>query len=405
MTRPQWIFLLLLVASICINYIDRGSLSIAGPILGKELSLSPLQLGILYSSFFWTYMSFQPVTGWLVDRYNVNWVYAAGFLIWSGATLVTGMCGAFTTILFVRLILGIGESVAYPSYSKILAGHFREDQRGVANSLVDVGSKTGPAIGVLIGGLFMAEYGWRVFFLAVGTASLLWLIPWSIWAPKDRLLLPREAGEVPTIRQIVTKRAAWGTFFGLLCSNYVWYFMVTWLPSYFTMERHYSQREMAIFGSVPFWGVAAASLTGGWLSDRWIARGGTPNRVRKTFIGTGLMMCTLMLPAAMVRDPKVSMVLLTVACVSYGFFSSNLWAVTQTLAGPWAAGKWTGLQNCIGNIPGIVAPWFTGWVVKETGQFYYAFVAATFFLVAGTFFFLWMVPRVEPVDWSQDKRL
>ncbi|MDQ6700016.1 MAG: MFS transporter, partial [Acidobacteriota bacterium] len=316
-----------------------------------------------------------------------------------------GMCSAFSTIFFVRLILGIGESVAYPSYSKILAGHFREDQRGVANSLVDVGSKTGPAIGVLIGGLFMAEYGWRVFFFTVGTASLLWLIPWSIWAPKDRALLPREAGEVPTIRQIVSKRAAWGTFFGLLCSNYVWYFMVTWLPSYFTMERHYSQREMAIFGSVPFWGVAAASLTGGWLSDRWIARGGSPNRVRKTFIGTGLMMCTLMLPAAMVQDQKLSMVLLTIACVSYGFFSSNLWAVTQTLAGPWAAGKWTGLQNCIGNIPGIVAPGFTGWVVKETGQFYYAFVAATFFLVAGTFFFLWMVPKVEPVDWSKDKRV
>lgn len=400
MTRPQWIFLLLLVASICINYVDRGSLSIAGPILGKELSLSPLQLGILYSAFFWTYMTLQPVTGWLVDRFNVNWVYAGGFLIWSGATLGTGLCSTFGAIFFVRLILGMGESVAYPSYSKILAGHFHEQQRGVANSLVDAGSKIGPAVGVLVGGLFMSDYGWRAFFVAVGIASLLWLIPWSIWAPKDRALLPREAGEVPSIRQIVAKRAAWGTFFGLLCSNYVWYFMVTWLPSYFTMERHYSQREMAIFGSVPFWGVAVASLTGGWLSDRWIARGGSPTRVRKTFVCTGLMMCTLMLPAAMVRDSKLSMVLLTISCLSFGFFSSNVWAITQTLAGPWAAGKWTGLQNCIGNIPGIVAPWFTGWVVKETGQFYWAFVTASCFLVIGTVCFLWIVPRVAPVEWK-----
>ncbi len=400
MTRPQWIFLLLLVASICINYVDRGSLSIAGPILGKELSLSPLQLGILYSAFFWTYMTLQPVTGWLVDRFNVNWVYAGGFLIWSGATLATGLCSTFGAIFFVRLILGMGESVAYPSYSKILAGHFHEQQRGVANSLVDAGSKIGPAVGVLVGGLFMADYGWRTFFVVVGIASLLWLIPWSIWAPKDRALLPREAGEVPSIRQIIAKRAAWGTFFGLLCSNYVWYFMVTWLPSYFTMERHYSQREMAIFGSVPFWGVAVASLTGGWLSDRWIARGGSPTRVRKTFVCAGLMMCTLMLPAAMVKDSKLSMVLLTISCLSFGFFSSNVWAITQTLAGPWAAGKWTGLQNCIGNIPGIVAPWFTGWVVKETGQFYWAFVAATCFLVIGTVCFLWIVPRVAPVDWK-----
>ncbi len=401
MTGTQWIFLLLLVASICINYIDRGSLSIASSFLTKELSLDSKQLGTLLSSFFWTYATFQIVSGWLVDRYNVNWVYGVGFFIWSAATLFTGAIGSFGTLLAMRLVLGMGESVAYPSYSKIIANNFKEHHRGLANALVDAGSKAGPAIGVLLGGLFMDRYGWRVFFLFMGIASLIWLVPWCIFAPKDQAARSQNSTDIPSIGQILRKRSAWGTFFGLLCSNYVWYFMVLWLPPYFRMERHYSQREMALFGSVPFWGVALASLLGGWLSDRWIARGGSPTRVRKTFVCSGLALCTLMLPSAMVKNQTISLTLLTIACLSFGMFSSNVWAVTQTLAGPRAAGKWTGLQNSVGNVAGIAAPLFTGWVVKETGEFFYAFVAAVGFLVVGCVMYLFVVGKVEEVSWNQ----
>src|SRR2546423_380223 len=179
MTRAQWAFLLLLVLSICINYVDRGSLSVAGKMLAKDLSLNNVQLGFLYGVFFWTYASFQIVAGWLVDRYNVNWVYGIGYLVWSVAMLLTGLAGGFVVLLLFRLALGMGESVAYPSYSKILAGNFREDQRGVANALVDAGSKVGPPIGMLLGGLFMDTYGWRVFFVAGGAAGMLWVVSWG----------------------------------------------------------------------------------------------------------------------------------------------------------------------------------------------------------------------------------
>jgi cyanate permease len=107
-----------------------------------------------------------------------------------------------------------------------------------------------------------------------------------------------------------------------------------------------------------------------------------------------------MLAAAIVKDPVISLLLICTAGFFYGIFSSNLWAITQTLAGPWAAGRWTGLQNFVGNLSGIVAPWLTGWIVQQTGQFYGAFVVVTVLLVVGTICFTVVVKRVEPIRWK-----
>lgn len=401
LTTPQWIFVILLTLSFSINYIDRGSVSVAGKLLENEFHIDPEKKGMLYSAFFWTYMLCQPIAGWMVDKFNVNRIYAIGFFLWSGATLLTGAASGFVMLMGLRLFLGMGESIAYPAVSKILTGNFKEQQRGLANALIDVGSKTGPAIGVLLGGLLMGQYGWRIFFYVLGGLSLLWLIPWFYFAPKENVLTHKVTGRVPSVWEICKRREAWGTFVGLLCGNYVWYFMVTWLPDYFRNERHYSQSEMAIFGSIPFWGIAASSLTGGLLSDRWIASGASPNLVRKTFTGLGLGAATLILPAAMLENANLSLTLLTVACLAFGLYTSNIWALTQTMAGPYASGRWTGLQNCFGNIAGILAPWLTGWMVKESGSFYSAFVTTTCFLVVGTLSFTLGVPKVAPIDWDK----
>src|SRR3954465_5475092 len=95
LTRVQWIFLSLLVISICINYIDRGSLSVADRFLQTEFSMDPVHRGRIYSAFFITYAGFQILAGWLVDRFNVNRILAAGFLIWSSAMLLTGAATGF----------------------------------------------------------------------------------------------------------------------------------------------------------------------------------------------------------------------------------------------------------------------------------------------------------------------
>lgn len=144
--------LVLLFLSVFINYIDRSNLSIAAPLIKDELGISASQLGILLSAFFWTYSTCQILSGWLVDRFDVKWVFAAGFFLWSSATAVTGLVHSLALLTLVRVVLGIGESVAYPGYGKILAAHCPEGRRGFANSMIAAGLALGPSFGLLFGG-------------------------------------------------------------------------------------------------------------------------------------------------------------------------------------------------------------------------------------------------------------
>lgn len=401
LTGAQWRFLFLLLISVGINYIDRGNLSVAAPPLTKELGLSPAQLGVLLSSFFWTYALFQVPSGWLVDRFDVSLMYGLGFFVWSLSTALTGMVNSFSMLFAFRLLLGIGEAVAFPAYSKIIANHVPETRRGLANAMVDVGTKAGPALGTLIGGLLVANFGWRALFIGLGLGAMIWLPPWALWAPRDHHRVVVHNEDAPSLVEILRQRSAWGTFLGLFSGNYIWYFMLTWLPTYLVQERQYSLNMMAILGSVPFWGIAVSSICGGWLSDRLIARGATPTRVRKSFCATGLLGSTLILPSVIVQDAAVSMGLLVLACLLFGMFSSNLWATTQTLAGPRAAGKWTGLQNCLGNMAGVTAPMVTGLIVENTGYFFLAFLTASAMAVIGAGAYLFIVGPVVPIDWAK----
>ncbi len=399
--KAVWLALALLVASVAINYIDRTNLSVAAPGLRAELGLSPARLGLLLSAFFWTYASFQIVSGWLVDRYNVNWVFGVGFVIWSGATAAIGFVTGFSALFSLRLLLGAAESVAYPSYSKIIATRFPEHRRGLTNALIDAGSKAGPALGTLIGGLVVARFGWRALFLILGFGALLWVPLWAVWAPRGNGAGAQRRHEGPGFGRILNERSAWGTFFGLFSINYAWYFLITWLPAYLVMERRLSMEMMAVMGSVPLWGLAVSATICGWASDRLISRGSTPTRVRKGFAAAGLLLCTLVLPAAIVPNPWTCIALLTAACLSFGLCTSNHWAISQTLAGAPAAGKWTGLQNAFGNLAGVAAPWVTGVIVSATGQFFYAFVAVCVVLVLGALSFLFVVGPVSEVDWTE----
>ena len=420
----------LLALSIFINYIDRGNLAIAAPLLKDDLGLSYSQLGILLSSFFYTYALFQIVSGWLVDRFPVNWVLALGILLWSAATFGTGLISGFKSLLVMRLILGIGESVAYPSYSKIISRHFSESQRGRANSLVSAGQASGPAVGTLLGGMLLAHAGWRLFFVVFGVASSLWLLPWLKFlrkpmptaqpntppVPRNASILSASssaahgaAGELTgepisaTILQILQQRSAWGTFAGLFAYNYVWYFFITWLPTYLIRERGFSVQAMSTVTSLAFFVLAISALASGWLSDKWIAAGAIPTRVRKTLTGVGPLIASSILLVGVVANHRIAVAILILVCIGLGICTSNLWSVTQTLAGPATSGKWTGLQNFTGNLAGWIAPALIGLIVQRTGNYFWAFVITSGVTLLGAAAWIFAVGPIKPVAWSTSK--
>lgn len=390
--RNPWGLVLLLVAAMIVSFFDRGNLAVAAPILAPELGLSTWNLGLLLSAFFWTYAVSQIGAGWLADRVEVRWVYAGGFLLWSSATLSTAFVGSFAGLLCMRLLLGIGESVTYPASSRILAAVIPEHRRGLANALVDLGARVGPGLGTMCGALLVARLGWRALFLISGGAGLVWLIPWLAKAP--RVLVPAQAQKQaagPGWAQLLGRRDVWGTCGGLCGANYAWYFLLSWLPSYLVRERHFSLNSVAIWAALPYLLMAVSSISGGILADRWISRGASAVKVRRGFLVTGLITTAALFPSVLLPRIEWAVAGLFLTCLAFGIYASNLFSLTQTLAGPEAAGRWTGLQNACGNLAGIVSPVVTGWIVTRTGEFAVAFVAASLACLLGASSFGFLV--------------
>jgi ACS family D-galactonate transporter-like MFS transporter len=400
-SRLVWSTTLLLVVSVIINYVDRGNLSVAAPVIKTELHLSPVQLGLLFSVFSWTYAPCQLLSGWLVDRFDANWVLAAGFFLWSAATGVTGLAYGFGGLLALRLLVGVAESTAYPAYSKIFATYFGENHRGIANALIDAGSKVGPACGGLVGAYLIAHFGWRPFFFALGLVALPWIPCWMRWRPRGPAAAAYHAKDRPTFRAILSHRPAWATFAGLFAANYFWYFLLTWLPSYLVQERHLSMQMMGVGNFVPLMLTAGATTTAGALSYRALARGASPTRVRKFCVSAGLGLATIVVVVPFISDLRVAIAVLSVASMGYGVYTSSHWAITQTMAGPSAVGRWTGLQNFFGNLAGIVAPFVTGVVVQTTGHFFWAFAATSLVVLTGSLACLFGLGTIEPNRWRR----
>jgi MFS family permease len=396
--------LALLTTSIFINYIDRSNLSVAAPLLQRNLHYSSRQIGLLSSAFFWTYALLQlvGVSGWISDNYPVGKVFAFGFLLWSAATAATGLSTSFAAFFVMRLVLGAGESLAYPCYSRIIAMEIPQSLRGRANALLDAGSKLGPGLGTFLGGLVLDKYGWQSFFIVLGVAGFLWLPFWLRWMPRSPASRSDFEPGAYSVRQMFRLRSAWGTFGGHFCGNYFWFFLLIWLPSYLINERGFSMKAMATIGSIAYFVIAGSTLTAGWISDALLKRGVSTTKVRKTVVVFGLLGSAIILPVAFVHDIRISVVLLYASCIAFGTYTSNHWVITQTLAGPVMAGRWTSVQNGIGNFSGIIAAWMTGVIVDRTGSFHVAFISAAAIAVIGAAMWGLVVGPVEQLSWRRE---
>ena len=395
--------LFLLSLSVLINYIDRSNLSIAAELIKHEIHITDFQLGTLLSAFFWTYALMQMPAGWLVDRLDVKWVFATGFFVWSVATAVTGLLHGFAALLIIRVILGLGESVAFPSYGKVLGSHFKEHHRGFANSMIMVGLALGPALGMWVGGRAVGRFGWRPFFLTLGLAGLLWLPLWAAWMPRRPDALSRSQAGATGYLDILRQRSAWGTCIGQASINYFLYFLVTWLPSYLQRGRHLSLHDVANAGGLLFLASAISSAVTGKLSDRWIRTGASPTLVRKGLMLFGHVGIGICLAITVLASGPLFTAMLVSTGAFLGISVCNSWAISQMLAGPRMVGRWIGVQNFIGNLGGAVAPALTGFLLDRTHSFSWPFLITAVVAWIGGVSWWFVVGRLDEVDWEKSR--
>ena len=394
----------MLALAMFINYADRGSLSVVAPVLRDRLGIGDAAMGVLLSSFFWSYTLAQPLAGSIVQRFQVRWVLAAALAAWAGATMLCGLASGFGMLLGLRLLVGLGESVIYPANARILAEHASEGVRGRCNGLISMGMCLGPTAGTLVGGLVLAHWGWRAVFLALGALSLTWLWPWLTTpmpaTPARASASASAPGLGPGYDQLLRRRALWAASIGQLCYSWQFYLLLTWLPSYLVKAQHMSLTTMAGVGAAVYAVQAMSGLVSGLLTDLLIRRGKGTAEVRRLVLLAGIGGGGLALLLEGLGPKGLAIPCLFAAGICTGMANPMIFAIGQTLAGPSAGGRWMGIQNMGGNCAGILAPIATGLIAQATGNFIGAFVLAAALSVVGIA--CWsLVGRIAPLVWPR----
>ena len=390
---------LLLGAAVFLNYVDRGAVGIAAPLMQGDLGLSATQFGTAVSAFFWMYVPVQLFVGWLCDRFSVYRLMALGVMVWAASTLLMGLAGGFLSLLVLRVMLGLGESIAFPGSSKIIARHVPPERRGVANAVVSTGIALGPAVGTLAGGLIVASLGWRPMFVIFGLATLIWLLPWrrAVAALAPGVEQERDA-PVP-VRSLIRRWSMWSMGIGHFASNYGFYFLLAWLPLYLTKQRGLSIVEMTWLATLGYAVQAVAALWLGSISDRWTRSGRSEAAIRRWMMAIAQAVLAACIAGIAISSSMTLVGLyLCLAGAATAALSTNTFAIAQMFSGPRAAGSWIGIQNAIGNSSGIVGPIVSGWLIDRTGGNYNsAFVLAAGIAAFGAFWWAFGVPRIEQV--------
>lgn len=398
--RRRWTVIGLLCLGMMVAYFDRVNLSmaLALPEFKEHFRLTDTDRGALNSAFFWSYAALQIPAGWFVDRYGVKFPYAIGFLIWSLLSALTPLATSVGQLFGLRMLLGVGESVVTPAGMRWIRFNCSEHQRGTAVGLYMAAAKVGPAIGAPLAGWLILMYGWRLMFVILGVGCLVWLIPWMIFVRDDdrqreqRAVAASTQAPLPFLR-VLRSPVIWGTVIGTFCYQYFVYYCMTWMPAYFVEQRGLDFKSMGIYTMATFLGMAVVATAAGWVADRLIQRGGDPVKIRKGFTIAGFLVASTEVVGAMSDSNSVALFFAIFSLSGLGLTTANYWALTQTLMPGAAVGRIVGVQNCAANLPGIVAPLVTGWLVQTTGSYKAPMQAIWFFLVTGVAAYVFLVRR------------
>lgn len=388
----------LLGTAIFLNYVDRGALPIAAPLMKGELGLSNQAYGWAVSAFFWVYAPVQLFAGWLCDRFSVYKLLAAGIVIWAASTLLTGFIGGFASLFVLRIMLGVGESLAFPGSCKIIARHVPPEKRGVANSALAMGIALGPAVGTLAGGLMVAHWGWRPMFFVFGALTLIWLLPWQNTVRTLSTTNFRDEGPRVHVFALLRKWPLWSMSIVHALGNYCFYFLLAWIPLYLTKSRGFTITQMTLLATLGYAFQGACAFGYGHFSDWWTRSGRNEAACRRgMMVASQTMAAAAILGLAYAHSAVEIGLLLCLAGAASASLSMNLYAVAQMFAGPRAAGTWVGVQNAFGNLSGIVGPIVTGIIVDRAG-YGSAFVLTAAIAAFGALWWAFGVPKIEQVE-------
>ena len=410
----RWRIGWLLGLGVLINYFDRVNLSVSHDALIGAFGISDVAFGYLSGAYNWTYALCQLPVGVVLDRLGVKKVGRISTLIWSvasfGAAITPNLPGFFAA----RFVLGVGEAPTFPANAKAVGHWFPQEERSFATSLFDAAAKFAPAIGVpLIGGLLL-WLGWRISFAATGLVSLLYFaLFFAVYRePEEDPELTAEemalirhgqndgdaAARALSLGELLRQRKVLGLAVGFGSYNYVFYLLLTWLPSYLSSALHIDLLHSFVYTGVPWLVATAMDLAiGGLLVDWLIQRGWNASRVRMTVLVTGTAMGLGIFGCAWAHSAAQALAWISLSIGGLSAAAPVGWSAPSLIAPRGSVGRVGGILNFSNQISGIAAPIVTGYLVEARHAFTMAFAVAAAYLVVGIGAYLVLLRDVEPM--------
>jgi ACS family D-galactonate transporter-like MFS transporter len=410
--------LALIATGTLVNYLDRTVLGIAAPALTRDLGIDAAVMGVVFSAFSWSYAASQVPGGLFLDRFGTRITYALSVGFWSLFTLLHALAGGLTSLLGLRLALGVSEAPCFPANSRVVATWFPQSERAFATGVYTVGEYIGLAFLSPVMFWLLVHHGWRSLFIVCGLIGFAFVLVWiaryrdppehkTVNAAELDLI---EAGgglvgsDGKSVRidwskagKLLRFRQMWGICIGQFAGNSTLVFFLTWFPTYLATERHMAFLKIGFYAVLPFIAASVGVLFGGWWSDAMLRQGKSANVARKAPIITGLLLASTIITANFVESNAAVIAILSLAFFAQGMAALG-WTLVSDIAPKGMLGLTGGIFNLAANLAGIVTPLVIGVIVAATGSFFYALAFVGALALMGALAYIFVLGDVERIE-------
>lgn len=420
-TRVRYLILAIIVIATAINYLDRANLSIVAPDVKKDLHISAVELGLIFSAFSWTYAFLQIPGGWVLERIGPRITFGIALIFWSIVTGSISLAKGFGSLLGLRMVLGVAETPAFPANNTLVSRWFPTKERGLATGSYTAGEYVGLAIAAPLLAWMATDFGWHSVFYLTGGLGLAFAVVWLGWirnSPQSDkrvstaelehiergggavMTAPaegRQHGKFSDIPKLLARKRMLGALIGQFANTSTLFFFLTWFPTYLVDQKGFTLLKAGIMAIIPYLFALVGTMIGGAGSDWLLRRGVATSIARKAPIITGLILSMIIIFDNYVNNPALVITFFSIAFFAQGMASSTAWTLLSDIAPANQIALTGGLFNFFANAGGAASPFIISIILSATGSFFYGIVYIAALAGIGALAYIFMVDRVERI--------
>jgi ACS family hexuronate transporter-like MFS transporter len=365
----------LLFLTLLVNYLDRHVIAFAIAPIQHEFHINNVQFGAIAGAFGIGYMLMALVGGILVDRFKAHKVLAISACLWSIVSILTGFADGFFMLFAFRILLGFAESPAFPSNLQVASSWLPITSRARTLAIGLAAVPLASAIGAPLISHLIITFNWRITYFILGAIGIILSVLWFMIYRDNKTPVLNHHPDAPktTWRFMLCNPTLLVNNYAFFVLCYLLFFAQVWLPGYLEQVYDVKLRSVGFFLIAPWLLATVTVLCGGILSDKLLAKTGSLRLSRTHIIWVCQLVSALcFIPIVLFHSLLVAIIFITLG-VGIGLAPNALFDSINIDLSKDRAATSLSLMNGIGALAGIIAPWFTGWLVQATGNFKVAF--------------------------------